>query len=67
MDRIMYLESQKSPVESLRKHCSETFSVEELYKQVACDWKSTCKRHVHCAVIDQFFYHSFYFVSFNKI
>lgn len=36
-------------------------------QQVACDWKSTCKRHVHCAVIDQFFYHSFYFVSFNKI
>ena len=34
MDRIMYLESQKSPVESLRKHCSETFSVEELYNKL---------------------------------
>lgn len=34
MDRIMYLESQKSPVESLRKHCSETCSVEELYNKL---------------------------------
>lgn len=34
MDRIMYFESQKSPVESLLKHCSETCSVEELFNKL---------------------------------
>ena len=34
MDRIMYLESQKSPVESLSKHCSETCSIEELHNKL---------------------------------
>lgn len=73
MDRIMYFESQKSPVESLLKHCSETCRVEELYNKLHAIGRvdaidtidvsglSHKNVNVHCAVLDQFFLSQFLF------
>ena len=67
MDTIMYLESQKSPVKSLCKHCSETCSIEELHNKLHGIGRVDARHKVYCAVIEPIFYHSFYFVSVNKI